>query len=109
MGLISFRLLVEIAGGITTVLALFIPIYKCVKKQMKKVELVQDALMGLLHDRICGLCEIYLKKGFATNEEREQLQVLYTPYKAMGGNHNAETLYEQVMEKLPLEKQKDTR
>ena len=100
----NFRLIVEIAGGIAVLAALFTPIYKSVKKQMKKVELVQDALMGLLHDRICRLCETYLRKGFATNEEREQLQVLYTPYKAMGGNHNAESLYEQVMDKLPLEK-----
>ena len=100
----NFRLIVEIAGGIAVLAALFAPFYKSVKKQMKKVELVQDALMGLLHDRICRLCETYLRKGFATNEEREQLQVLYTPYKAMGGNHNAESLYEQVMDKLPLEK-----
>ena len=107
--LISFRLVVEIAAGIGVLIGLFAPIYKSVKKQMKKVELVQDALMGLLHDRICGLCEAYLKKGFATNEEREQLQVLFTPYKAMGGNHNAATLYEKVMEELPLVKQKDTR
>ena len=100
----NFRLIVEIAGGLAVLAALFAPIYKSVRKQMKKVELVQDALMGLLHDRICRLCETYLRKGFATNEEREQLQVLYTPYKAMGGNHNAESLYEQVMDKLPLEK-----
>jgi len=105
----NFRLIVEIAGGIAVIIALIAPIYKSVKKQMKKVELVQDALMGLLHDRICGLCEVYLKKGFATNEEREQLQVLFTPYKAIGGNHNAATLYEKVMEELPLEKQKDMR
>ena len=104
----QFRILIEVLGGITVIFAILSPVYKNVKKQMKKVELVQDALMGLLHDRICGLCEVYLKKGFATNEEREQLQVLYTPYKAMGGNHNAESLYEQVMEKLPLEK-KDMR
>ena len=100
----NFRLIVEIAGSLAVLAALFAPIYKSVRKQMKKVELVQDALMGLLHDRICRLCETYLRKGFATNEEREQLQVLYTPYKAMGGNHNAESLYEQVMDKLPLEK-----
>ena len=100
----NFRLIVEIAGGLAVLAALFAPIYKSVRKQMKKVELVQDALMGLLHDRICRLCETYLRKGFATNEEREQLQVLFTPYKAMGGNHNAESLYEQVMDKLPLEK-----
>ena len=100
----NFRLIVEIAGGIAVLAALFAPFYKSVRKQMKKVELVQDALMGLLHDRICRLCETYLRKGFATNEDREQLQVLYTPYKAMGGNHNAESLYEQVMDKLPLEK-----
>ena len=100
----NFRLIVEIAGGIAVLAALFAPFYKSVRKQMKKVELVQDALMGLLHDRICRLCETYLRKGFATNEEREQLQVLYTPYKAMGGNHNAESLYEQVMDRLPLEK-----
>lgn len=105
----QFRLAVEIAAGIGVLIGLATPIYRSVKKQMKKVELVQDALMGLLHDRICGLCEVYLKKGFATNEEREQLQVLFTPYKSMGGNHNAATLYEKVMEELPLEKQKDTR
>ena len=105
----QFRLIVEIAGGVAALIALFAPMYKSVKKQMKKVELVQDALMGLLHDRICRLCESYLRKGYATNEEREQLQVLFTPYKAMGGNHNAATLYEKVMEELPLEKQKDMR
>ena len=39
----NFRLIVEIAGGVAALIALFAPMYKSVKKQMKKVELVQDA------------------------------------------------------------------
>ena len=44
--------------------------------------------------------------GFIPLEDRENLEYLYRPYKALGGNGTGETLYHTV-EKLPYQEQKE--
>lgn len=59
-------------------------------------------LLGLGHDRIIYLCEVYIKRGYLTHDEYENLyEYLYIPYKNMGGNGTAERLIEEVR-KLPV-------
>lgn len=59
-------------------------------------------ILGLGHDRIIVLCESYIKRGWLTHDEYENLyEYLYKPYKLMGGNGTAERLIEEV-KKLPI-------
>lgn len=62
-------------------------------------------LLGLGHDRIVNLCEKYIKRGWLSHDEYENLyEYLYKPYKAMGGNGTGERLMEEV-KKLPVKAQ----
>ena len=66
---------------------------KCVESQM---------LIGLGHDRIMTLGEIYIQRGSITPDEYENLyNYLYIPYKKLGGNGSAERIMAEV-KKLPL-------
>lgn len=61
-----------------------------------------DLLLGLAHDRIMSLCQKYIKRGWITVDEHENLiKYLYKPYKHRGGNGTAEQLVAQV-NRLPM-------
>ena len=61
-------------------------------------------LLGLGHDRIIYLGGQYIKKGYVTEAEFENLnKYLYEPYKKLGGNGTAEKIMTDV-KKLPIEK-----
>ena len=67
----------------------------CVKKLRKK-KTEYDVLR----------CSFFIARGWASLEDRENLEYLYRPYKALGGNGTGETLYHTV-EKLPYQEQKE--
>lgn len=59
-------------------------------------------LRGLAHDRICEKGEIYLRRGYVTKEEYEDLHdYLYVPYTRLAGNGTATKIMKEV-EKLPF-------
>ena len=59
-------------------------------------------ILGLGHDKIIYLCKEYIKRGWLTVDEFDNLHnYLYLPYKAMGGNGTAERLMAEVI-KLPI-------
>ena len=63
-------------------------------------------LKGLGHDRICYLGEVYIKRGYVTPDEYENLNdYLYLPYEKLGGNGTAKKIMDDVR-KLPLKEGK---
>lgn len=73
-----------------------------VQKYMEKDSKQGKMLKGLGHDRICLLAEEYIKQGYISKEDYENLHdYLYLPYKELGGNGTAEKLMKEV-EKLPI-------
>ena len=59
-------------------------------------------ILGLGHDRIMYLCMSYIKRGWITPDEYENLyEYLYKPYDKMGGNGSAKRLMEEVKH-LPI-------
>ena len=59
-------------------------------------------MRGLGHDRICSLGEFYIKRGYITRDEYENLvDYLYIPYKGLKGNGTAEKIINEVKQ-LPL-------
>lgn len=61
-----------------------------------------DMLLGLGHDRIVFLGEMYIRRGSISKDEYENLHdYLYKPYLELGGNGTAQRVMAEV-EKLPL-------
>lgn len=59
-------------------------------------------LVGLGHDRIIELGLKYIKRGWITEEEYENLHdYLYKPYEELGGNGSAKKIMTEV-NKLPI-------
>lgn len=59
-------------------------------------------LIGLAHDRIMYLATEYIKRGYITMDEFENLDTyLYEPYEALGGNGSAKRVMDEV-KRLPI-------
>ncbi|MEG2118630.1 MAG: hypothetical protein RRY76_05435 [Clostridia bacterium] len=86
-----FRLAVEIVAGIGVLCAFVIPLYRRIKASEK-------GLVAMLHDRIYQACIFYLNRGWVTIEDMRNLEYMYKPYAAMGGNGTAKELYERVLD-----------
>lgn len=64
-----------------------------------------ELLLGLGHTRIMALCDRYIKRGYITADEYEDLHdYLFVPYTKMNGNGSAARQMEQV-KKLPSVKE----
>jgi len=68
--------------------------------------LIKSALCSMQRQSLLNECEKYLKRGFATIEQKETLSGQYESYHNLGGNSFITNIYEQVME-LPVTKDGD--
>ena len=79
-------------------------IYDNKKKHLTNSEKIS---LGVAHDRIMFLGNMFVKRGYIEPDEYENLHdYLYVPYKEMGGNGAAERLMQEV-NKLPIRKGDD--
>lgn len=77
-------------------------------KKDDAITLEGKMLRGLAHDRICYLGEEYIKQGYISKDDYENLHdYLYKPYEALGGNGTAKRIMEEV-KKLPLREEKNS-
>jgi hypothetical protein len=73
-----------------------------VQRYMERKSDYAMMMRGLGHDRICYLGESYIRRGWITRDEYENLvDYLYTPYKGLKGNGTAEKIINEVKQ-LPL-------
>ena len=78
-----------------------------IQRRDKKASAEAQMLRGLGHDRICSLGAHYIKQGYITTEDYENLHdYLFVPYKKLGGNGTAEKIMKEV-NKLPLKDKED--
>lgn len=71
-------------------------------KKNDTVSVEGKMLRGLAHDRICYLGEVYIKQGWVSKDDYENLHdYLYLPYTQLGGNGTAKRIMQEV-DKLPL-------
>ncbi len=67
------------------------------QKLSDRKDVKTKVLIGLAHDRIIYLGMSYIKRGYITKDEYENLHdYLYLPYKEMGGNGSAERVMQEV-------------
>lgn len=73
-----------------------------VNRRRSNSSLTRQLLIGLAHDRIVCLSLKYIRRGWISQDEHENLSVfLYNPYQQMGGNGSAQRLMEEV-NSLPI-------
>lgn len=73
-----------------------------VQKRLERKDDRTKMLVGIAHDRIIYLGMQYIKRGWITQDEYENLyDYLYVPYHNSGGNGSAERVIDEV-KKLPL-------
>lgn len=73
-----------------------------VMKKSDKNNAEARMLLGLGHDRIIELGLVYIRRGWITEEEYENLNdYLYKPYEELGGNGSAKRIMQEV-NKLPI-------
>lgn len=71
-------------------------------KRSERKDVRTQILIGLGHDRIMALGQVYLDRGYITPDEYENLyEYLYKPYTALGGNGTAKRMMDEV-NRLPL-------
>ena len=83
------------------IIAVITWLWKLLMDKKKENELIKEGMMALLHDRIYQACSFFLAQGWCSTEDRSNLECLYVPYKALGGNGTGESLYKKCLE-LPL-------
>jgi hypothetical protein len=72
------------------------------KAQGAEQEAVKEGMLALLHDRIYQGCTSCLQKERVNVYDIKNLEYLYRPYHALGGNGTGTELYERV-KKMPVE------
>lgn len=72
-----------------------------IQSRRDKKDAKTQMILGLAHDRILSQGTVYIKRGWITPDEYENLNdYLYLPYKKMGGNGTASKIMEEV-KRLP--------
>lgn len=65
-----------------------------------KIELVNSKIKLIVDSyrfRLIQLCRIYLKRGYITHDQYEQLSEFYSMYSKLGGNGQAKEYYNKVL------------
>lgn len=89
----------EAMAAVTAAVAFMFKRFYAWKNEMK---LVKQGVLAILHDRLYQACQFYLKRGYCTLEDRDNLEYMFRPYKALGGNGTGEELYNRCLA-LPYE------
>ena len=91
------RQLVDIILAIVSSLLASSGLWAFVFKKLNNRDAQNDMLIGLGHDRIMYLGMHYIKQGWISSDEYENLsKYLFEPYRALGGNGSAERIMKEV-------------
>lgn len=93
----------EVMAAITAAIAFSL---KKIYTWKNEQELVKQGVLAILHDRLYQACQFYLKRGYCAIEDRDNLEYMFRPYKALGGNGTGEDLYNRCLA-LPYELERE--
>lgn len=98
-------LIVSIVGAVFASTGFWAFLTNLIQRKDNKESAESQMLKGLGHDRICYLGARYIKQGYITKDDYENLHdYLFVSYKKLGGNGTAEKIMKEV-ERLPLLKE----
>lgn len=85
------------------------PIYdelEALRKYIREAESIEKTHMSLIlasyRFRLIQLCKEFIKQGYITPAQYEQINEFYTIYTGLGGNGQAENFFNKVMQ-LPIQ------
>lgn len=100
-------LIISIVGAVFASTGFWAFLTSLIQGKKAKDSAEGQMLKGLGHDRICYLGENYIRRGYITKDEYENLHdYLYLPYKKLGGNGTAEKVMKEI-ERLSLKDKED--
>lgn len=67
----------------------------------EKEHLVEEALLAILHDKIYTVGTDIIRQGEISTSDMSNLEHLYEPYKALGGNGTCKKIMEKI-DDLPI-------
>lgn len=105
--LIDFILRYWIQELFALIIAILTWLWRVLLRRKKENDEMKEGMMALLHDRIYQACSFFLARGWCSMEDRSNLEYLYKPYKALGGNGTGESLYKKCMDLPLVEERKD--
>ena len=75
------------------------------RKYIREVDLNENNRINLIiasyRFRLVQLCQIYLRQGYITSDQYEQLSEFFKVYSGLGGNGQAKAYYDKAMQ-LPV-------
>lgn len=77
-----------------------------VHRWKQEQDLVKQGMLAILHDRLYQACQYYLRKGYCSIDDRDNMEYMFRPYKALGGNGTGEELYNRCLA-LPYEPERE--
>lgn len=90
----------QIAELVVTIMCSFLAssgVWALIQRKLDRKNGYTKMLIGLGHDRIMTLGMMYIKRGWITRDEFENLNdYLYEPYIEIGGNGSAKRIMEEV-------------
>lgn len=90
-------LIISIVGAVFASTGFWAFLTSLIQSKKSKDSAEGQMLKGLGHDRICYLGECYIRRGYITKDEYENLHdYLYLPYKKLGGNGTTEKIMKEV-------------
>lgn len=66
------------------------------QKQNEELQILQNGIKALLHDRIIQKCEYHIHIGKVSAVDIQELEYMNEPYKALGGNGTVKTMLSEV-------------
>ena len=79
-------------------------LWKRIQAQRQEDEILREGIIALLHDRLYHACISLIRQGWASLEDKNNIEHLAKPYFALGGNGTGREIYERCMA-LPMEEQ----
>lgn len=94
---VSLIVAVFSSSGLTSLILYLVQRHDRKKDERNRQNSTQTKmLIGLGHDRILSLTDRYVKRGGVTLKELRNLEYLWQPYEAMGGNGDCKIGYDAV-------------
>ncbi|MBR2258171.1 MAG: hypothetical protein IJ899_12745 [Blautia sp.] len=77
-------------------------LWKRLQEERKEDRILRDGILALLHDRLYQECILLIRRGWASVDDKNNVEHLARPYFDLGGNGTGKEIYTECME-LPME------
>jgi len=68
-------------------------LWRWASAKFKSQHYEKQALLALLHNRLYCDCKMYIRRGWCSIDDKEDLKYMFEPYEKMGGNGICKHLY----------------